>query len=246
MKNFLWLLIFGLSITYTFAQSSEEKQSKPVDALPSDEILQKEYEEQYKNMVREFTSAIEDKSNPMVERAENAYQQYESSSVAGAFFDDLNKRTGGELKKEGAILFFFSSSMPERTIKTYLEQAEKINTHILFVIRGTIDNTVQLLPTVSYLKEIKTFTGCGKSLCQRAVNTVIDSRLFEQYGITQVPAILYTGEFSGQAYFDNNILPKATNSTVVVGEATLPFLVKTLSEEINDEGLTAIAKAYSF
>jgi type-F conjugative transfer system pilin assembly protein TrbC len=227
-------------------EPDKEDSPTPADVLPSDETLQAQYEQQYKDMVRQFTAGIEDRTNPMAQRAEQAYRNYETSSVASAFHDELKERTGGELETSGVLLFFISSSMPERTIKTYMAQAEAINTRIMFVIRGTIDNTVQLLPTINYMKELKTFTGCGEPLCQRAVNTVIDSRLFEQYGITQVPALVYTGEFSNKGYFDNHALPAVTNPTVIAGEATLPFLVKTLSEEINDEGLTAIAKTYSF
>ena len=240
------LILCALNAIAQDKSEDYETEPAPRNVLPSDESLQQEYEKQSKDIVKQFTTSIENKTNPMANRAENAYVIYENSSVAAAFHEEIEKKTGGELKRNGALLFFISSSMPEHILKTYLAQAEAINTHIMFVIRGTVDGTIQLLPTVKYLKELKTFSGCGKTLCQRAVNTVVDSRLFEQYGITQVPSLAYTSEFSNQNYFDNHALPTKTNPTIVVGEATLPFLVKTLSEEINNEGLTAIAKTYSF
>jgi type-F conjugative transfer system pilin assembly protein TrbC len=243
MMNVLKYAGIALTSMWLSTAAAQEKQAAPeTDKSP----LQQKYEDQYKSMVKEFTGAIEDKSHPMVKRAETAYEDYKSSPVGTAFFDAINEKTEGAAEKKGVLIFFISSSMPVHTIKGYMAQAEKINTHIMFAIRGTTDNSLRLMPTLQYLKELKSYSGCGKSLCQRELNTVIDPRLFEQYGISEVPALAYTTEFSNQGYFDNQTLPGKTNPTVVVGEATLPFLVKTLSEEIDDENLTAIAQTYSF
>ena len=242
MKLLTYIGVTLASLWLITAGAQEEESVNDTDKSP----LQQKYEAQYKNMVKDFTGKIEDKSHPMVKRAETAYEDYKSSPVGTAFFDAINEKTEGAAEKKGVLIFFISSSMPEQTIKAYMAQAEKINTHIMFAIRGTTDNSLRLMPTLQYLKELKSYSRCGHSLCQRAVNTVIDPRLFEQYGISEVPALAYTAEFSHQGYFDNQTLPGKTNPTVVVGEATLPFLVKTLSEEIDDENLTAIAQTYSF
>lgn len=208
-------------------------------------VRQKHFEDKYQDRVKALTEQVDSKAHPMAQRANQAYQDYQTSDVAGAFAEEL-ARHDVEVKAEGVLLFFFSSSMPERAIKSYLAQAEKINQHIIFVLRGTVDNSLSILPTVEYLKAIKTFSGCGQSLCQRAVNTVIDPRLFEQYSISTVPALVYSREFSSDGYFDHHQLPSASHHTTVVGEATLPFLVKTLSEEISNEHLATIANTYRF
>ncbi|OES24222.1 TrbC family F-type conjugative pilus assembly protein [Alteromonas macleodii] len=242
MKRLIALLTMAVA---TCAVAQDKPAEDKEDQNPKS-ALQRQYEQQYKGVIDDLTRTLETKDHPMVQRAEQAYREFQSSDVAGAFVDSVREKAGEDGDTSGVLLFFFSSSMPEHTIKAYLAQAEKINQHIIFVIRGTVDNSIRLMPTIKYLQEIKTFDGCGKSLCQRAVNTVVDPRFFEQYRITTVPAIAYTGEFSNFGYFDNHALPDVTDPTVIVGEATLPFLVKTLAEEINDENLNAIAEAYQF
>jgi type-F conjugative transfer system pilin assembly protein TrbC len=209
--------------------------------------LQQHYQTEIKDLVFQLKQSIDTHENPMTHRAQSAYTDYQSSPVAGAFVNAIKKSPGNsDLDATQVLLLFISSSMPLRVIQSYLAQAEPINNQLIVVIRGTVDNSLRLLPTVDYLKKIKAFTGCGQDLCQRAVNTVIDPRLFQQYNIQQVPALAYSGEFSHAGYYDNHQLPKRKEPTVVVGEATLPFLIKTLSEEINDENLTALAKRYVY
>jgi type-F conjugative transfer system pilin assembly protein TrbC len=209
--------------------------------------LQQHYKDALNTVVSVLKTSIESKVNPMTQRADLAYTQYENSSVAGAFFKAIKDQTNqGNTDTAGVLLLFISSSMPERVIKGYLAQAERFNSRIMVVLRGTIDDSLKLLPTIEYIKQIKEFDGCGQVLCQRSVNTVIDPRLFEQFSITRVPALAYSAEFSHIGYFDNQALPESAEHTVVVGEATLSFLVKTLSEEMNDESLTAFTQTHVF
>jgi type-F conjugative transfer system pilin assembly protein TrbC len=242
------IYLFIALFTAPIMSQEEEKKVSPIDTDKTViSPLQEKYQKDYQNAVSHLLDTIKTKENPMVSRAETAYQNYETSSVAGAFFDTITKQqeAAGESTTR-VLLLFISSSMPLRTVKAYVQQAEAINTRIMVVMRGTIDNSLNLLPTVEYLKAIKEYDGCGEQLCQRAVNTVIDPRLFEQYGITRVPALAYSGELSNFGYFDNHTLPPVQEHTVIVGEATLPFLVQTLAQEINDESLTALASTYVF
>jgi type-F conjugative transfer system pilin assembly protein TrbC len=209
--------------------------------------LQQHYKDALKTVVSVLKKSIESKQHPMTQRADMAYTQYENSSVAGAFFKTIKDQTNqSNTDTAGVLLLFISSSMPERVIKGYLAQAERFNSRIMVVLRGTIDDSLKLLPTIEYIKQIKAFDGCGQVLCQRSVNTVIDPRLFAQFRITRVPALAYSAEFSHVGYFDNQALPEPAEHTIVVGAATLSFLVKTLSEEINDESLTAFTQTHVF
>lgn len=249
MKKYLLIPFVAMFLCSVLVQSQEvdEEQSHERQESELESELQKRYKAQLDEVVKDVVIKNKDDENPMVQRAKSAYKEYENSDIASVFFDSVKEKADDEEINESSVLiFFFSSSMPERTIRAYMIQAEKINNRILFVMRGPVDNSLKLLPTIKYIQELKTFEGCGEALCQRPINTIIDPRLFEQYGITEVPALAYSGEFSNFGYFENQALPKKDHHTVIVGEATLPYLVKTLSEELNDESLTAIAQKYSF
>jgi type-F conjugative transfer system pilin assembly protein TrbC len=246
LKKTLILCYLGISAAF-FVHGNPAITSKVETDSKFNHEWQQHYQTEIKDVVSQLKQAIETTENPMTQRAQTAYTDYQSSSVAGAFVESIKKSPGNsEFDATQVLLLFISSSMPLRVIQSYLAQAEPINNQLIVVIRGTVDNSLRLLPTIDYLKKIKAFSGCAQDLCQRAVNTVIDPRLFEQYNIQQVPALAYSGEFSHAGYFDNHELPKRKEPTVVVGEATLPFLIKTLSEEINDENLTALAKRYVY
>ena len=246
VKKYVVLCCLAISLL-AVAQTKPAKISQAETDSNFDNELQQHYQNEIKDVVSKLKASIETKQNPIVKRAHQSYNDYKTSSIAGAFVESIKKDSvNGELDATPVLLLFISSSMPQRVIQSYLAQAESINNRLIVVIRGTVDNSLRLLPTINYLKKIKEFDGCGLELCQRAVNTVIDPRLFEQYNINHVPALAYTGQFSHLGYFDNHQLPKLKEPTVVVGAATLPFLIKTLSEEINDDNLTALAKRYFY
>lgn len=232
---------------YAFTQERDpQQQTNEHNQEQSPHSVRPDLIEKYQPMITQLKQSIEQRTHPMVNKAESAYQAYEQSSVASDFFEAITKKQqeqGTSKTSSGIVLLFISSSMPERIIKAYLAQAESINTRIMVVLKGTIDNSLKLLPTIEYLKAIKDYAGCGRPLCQRSVNTVIDPRLFEQYGVSKVPALAYTGEFNHQGYFNQHLLPGLTAPTLIVGEASLPFLLNTLAQEINNESLKTLASA---
>ncbi len=122
--------------------------------------------------------------------AQHAYQALQSPSVQA----DLHQAMSGssqmvtnqqqvenpEIATKGDVLIFVSFSMPETSLEQWADQASRI--HAPLVIRGLVDNSFKA--TQTRIKALMQDDSVKK------IGVVLDPRLFTEYQITQVPAVL--------------------------------------------------------
>jgi conjugal transfer pilus assembly protein TrbC len=123
---------------------------------------------------------------------------------------------------ESNILVFVSFSMPQTSIKGWMNEAEKI--HAPVVIRGLVNNSFKA--TIQKMTELASDNHGGVQL---------DPTLFKTFNIKQVPAVVVT----------NNVhcLPNQTCTNtydVVYGDVHLDYALEKIARQ-NDE-LSSIAK----
>jgi type-F conjugative transfer system pilin assembly protein TrbC len=95
----------------------------------------------------------------------------------------LDRGLGG-LRPPPTILVFVSFSMPDRTLKNYLEDASRIGASL--VLRGLVDD--DLLATQHAIRDL-----VGKGAVDReGAGFLIDPTLYTRFGIEQAPTILVT------------------------------------------------------
>jgi len=130
---------------------------------------------------------------------QNIWAQIESEVENDERFKNLGLKDYIKRNKEKSfyqksnLFLFLSSSMPEKTIRNYIELFDG-NPYAEFVIRGTITNNSKIMPTLKWVNYLL----CGtrkiketeKGTC-KDVNIDINPTLFEQFSIEKVPALVY-------------------------------------------------------
>ncbi|HZW61156.1 MAG TPA: type-F conjugative transfer system pilin assembly protein TrbC [Candidatus Babeliales bacterium] len=123
---------------------------------------------------------------------------------------------------ESNVLVFVSFSMPQTSIKGWMNEAEKI--HAPVVIRGLVNNSFKA--TIQKMTELASDNHGGVQL---------DPTLFKTFNIKQVPAVVVTN--------NANCLPNQTCTNtydVVYGDVHLDYALEKIARQ-NDE-LSSIAQ----
>jgi len=107
-----------------------------------------------------------------------------------------------ETKGITPILIFVSFSMPQESLKGWLQQAKRVGAAVY--IRGLVDN--------SFIKTAKAVTALLKD---QKGGLLIDPPLFKKYAITEVPAVVV----SNQGDFD-----------VIYGDVTLDYALEKIMQ----------------
>ena len=92
------------------------------------------------------------------------------------------------------LLIFISSSMPEETIRSYMEAVGDINRWTVFVLRGFVDNETSILPTLKWVQKILCKGERPGSLSCIARTVDVNPVLFRTFGIEMVPAFVIIEE----------------------------------------------------
>ncbi|MHB8788470.1 MAG: TrbC family F-type conjugative pilus assembly protein [Desulfobulbaceae bacterium] len=106
----------------------------------------------------------------------------------------------GDLAATDNIYLFLSSSVPEETVRTYIATIARAKaTQVIPVLRGLIKGRENIKASADYFSRIlQEDPDCWdkrETMCRRyQVPIKIDPALFERYGITRVPALVYAGE----------------------------------------------------
>lgn len=126
---------------------------------------------------------------------------------------------------------FISSSIPDATVHTYIEQLTAMQEkHIIPVMRGLVGGLENLDATITYFRKIlqedPSCQDSRKYFCRRYQLAIeIRPSLFEHYGISKVPALVY----------DNG-----RQTLSISGDAGLTYLMERLEREV---GLLALNSA---
>jgi len=98
-----------------------------------------------------------------------------------------NKFTNG-------LILFISASLPPQLLENYFEEAKEYFPYI--VIRGFINNSLK--QTVSYIQKLN----------QSGYQVAIDPKIFKQFNITKVPAIVLTDKKEVTSCLSQDCTPK--------------------------------------
>ena len=140
--------------------------------------------------------------------------------------------------REGKLVLFISSSMPEHVINRYAGDLSLLNG--VMVMRGGISGIKTIKPTLRFIyKVLRKDRQCQGADCEvYPVDILIDPALFTRKGITRVPALVFVSEDSlntrcGQDH------PGHTDkeADVIYGDATLNGMVEALYKMTADKRL---------
>ena len=133
------------------------------------------------------------------------------------------------------IYLFFSSSVPDETIHAYIAAIARVKVpNIIPMMRGFVGGMAGVKATTTYFSRImrKDFF-CKdqrnpQSICPRyQVSVQLGSPLFEEFGITRVPAVVYVND-------------DVQKSFVIEGDAGLDYLLERINREAKSPSLNQL------
>ena len=173
-----------------------------------------------------------------------------------AYYKDLGphrgKRAKGERKEKLSpnerIYLFISSSVPEATLRTYVEQIAGLgDPNVVVLMRGFIGGMKYMGPTLNFVgKLLEKDPSCGLSCGIYGVNVEVDPLLFRRYGILQVPAVVYVPDIEVLGPGSEGLGRNANvgKAYAFYGDAALSYSLKRINEEAKSASLTAVIKEF--
>ncbi|MGD0021970.1 MAG: type-F conjugative transfer system pilin assembly protein TrbC [Smithellaceae bacterium] len=148
----------------------------------ANEAAIKFYSEQYQSTLNKEMERIKADLFNVGEKENNAI-----------IYPDAIKTPECSLNKESYLYIFISSSMPQNTIRAYVEDVALLKEqNIMIVLRGMIGQPAKLKETAKYVKNIiQKYPECQKKCKVYKARFSIDPKLFEKYSIKEVPAFVY-------------------------------------------------------
>ena len=153
------------------------------------------------------------------------------------------------LSPNDRIYLFISSSVPEATLRTYIEQiAELKDPNIVVLMRGFIGGMKYMGPTLKFMgKLLEKDPSCELSCGLYGVDVEVDPLLFRRYGILQVPAIVYVSDIEvlgpGSEGLKRNA--KVDRAYEFYGDAALSYSLKRINEEAKSATLAAVIEEFT-
>ena len=146
------------------------------------EAVAKFYSEQYQSALNKERERIKADLFHMREKENNAIM-----------YPDAIKNAELALGKESYLYIFISSSIPQNTIRAYVQDVALLKEqNIMIVLKGLMGKPAKLKETAKYIKNIIQQDPQCQSKCKvYKARFSIDPRLYEQYNITEVPAFVY-------------------------------------------------------
>lgn len=142
------------------------------------------------------------------------------------------------------FVLFISSSMPLATLRRYAKQLDQVNG--VMVLRGGIGGIRRIQPTLQYIKNILVKDpNCQKVSCDTfQTNVLIDPKLFVQYQISKVPALIHTSADVFESYCQRKeaMTDKQSSYHVIYGDASLSAMILELAELTEIDELQQIAE----
>ena len=147
------------------------------------------------------------------------------------------------------IYLFISSSVPETTLRTYIEQIAGLrDPNVVVLIRGFIGGMKYMGPTLKFIGDLlEKDPSCGLSCGLYGVNVEVDPLLFRRYGILQVPAVVYVPDIEvlgpGSEGLSRNA--RVGKSYAFYGDAALAYSLKRINAEAKSASLAAVIKEFN-
>lgn len=167
-------------------------------------------------------------------------QQRLETEVFGDFITSWRKKDAVEeqsgqtscLDDTERIYLFFSSSVPDETVRVYLTAfADAGEFNVIPVMRGFVGGLSDMAANTEYFSRIlKKDIDCQDTEvpCQRYQTAIkLNPILFAQYGITQVPAVVYIND---------------ENGFLIQGDAGLDYLLERINREANSPSLSKLIR----
>jgi len=167
-------------------------------------------------------------------------QQRLETEVFGDFITSWKKKDtvekqseqNGNLGETERVYLFFSSSVPDATVRLYLSAiADAGESNVIPVMRGFVGGISDMATSTEYFSRIlKIDLDCQDTEvpCQRYQTAIkLNPVLFAQYGITRVPALVYANE---------------ENGFLIQGDAGLDYLLERINREANSPSLAKLIR----
>ncbi len=150
-------------------------------------------------------------------------------------FQEEKADQSGLLSKGGRIYIFVSSSIPLNTLRNYAADMERLgNPAVVMVLRGFVGGAGKIGPTANLAGEVlKIDPTCeltGGDCSLRNIPFIVDPMLFRQFGITQVPTVVFAPA------------EKDGGPLAAYGDASLGYILKLFARVAPGKGLTGAAE----
>ncbi|WP_224962474.1 TrbC family F-type conjugative pilus assembly protein [Geomonas subterranea] len=156
------------------------------------------------------------------------------------------------LAADERIYLFVSSSMPEATLRAYVQDIDQLHDpNIIIVLRGFIGGMREFGPSQVFinnlLKKDRTCEGAG---CEaHEVTFEIDPNLYRRFKPTQVPAVVYArgvtfaGEGASEGFDAHNSNVPSNPWWVIYGDASLSYLLGRIAGDANSPVLEGYSES---
>ncbi len=179
--------------------------------------------------------------SPEFQKRIQAEQQRLEKEVFGDYIASWKKKKQPARGQQGAlgnldanerIYLFLSSSVPDETVHAYIGTiAGTGDSNIIPVMNGFVGGLDDIEVSIKYFSRIlKKDLECqdGKEACQRyQVSIKLKPSLFAQYGITQVPAVVYASD---------------KDTFIITGDAGLDYLLERINREVKRATLEGLIR----
>jgi len=154
------------------------------------------------------------------------------------------------LASDERIYIFVSSSMPEATIRAYVQDVDQLHDpNIIFVLRGFVGGMKTFAPTVQFIANMlkKDRTCEGTDCLTYGPAFEIDPNLYRRYKPSQVPAVVFARDVTSRGPdttegIDENESFTAKNPWwMIYGDASLSYLFSRVAESANSSVLAAFS-----
>lgn len=166
---------------------------------------------------------------PQTQKKQQDERSRIQQQVFGAKTEEPEKP--GTLSATEKIYLFLSSSIPEETVRAYLiSVAHTGDNKIVPVMYGFVQGIQNKAVTAEYFNRVQREDGdCQDKqgdICKRLqVPIQINSRLFKQYNISQVPAVVYAN---------------GENSWSAQGDSALDYLLEQINRDAHSPALSSL------
>lgn len=162
----------------------------------------------------------------------------------------------GPLAQDERIYLFVSSSMPKKTLSTYIQAVDKVgDANVTLVLRGLVGGAQQILPTIEFFNSVLAKDPDCNPLDDPArgcesyqVGLVVDPLLYQRYEVSQVPTLVYArgvkrtaGEEDGSEGLCENVA--IGQSWSVSGDVSIEYMLERINSEAQSETLSAYVAA---
>lgn len=190
------------------------------------------------NTVKDFNKPEYQKL--LADEKERVTKEFFSDQVEKYYPEMEIEKEIGKLGDDERIYLFFSSSMPELTLRTYAEMiANAKDERISMVLRGFIGGPEKIVPTMEFIGRI-TMVDRNCDLMSKQcellpVNVIIDPLLFDRYAISEVPALVFAQGVSVVPGFQgsegNGEMVPNEKAFKIYGDASLTYLLEKVNSK---------------